>query len=147
MAATSICVFNHKHVRCICINANHGSVALFTDPLLCFNDRIHNYNHMFTSCIHIITLSVALESMTRDSPGPLAQKWDSTVQDPCTSTSIPPVRSRTHMLCTCFMDSFFWGRGGVVYVWARGDAVCSGCALQAGQSRGSIPNGVIGIFL
>jgi hypothetical protein len=71
MAATSICLFNHKHVQCICINANHGSVALFTDPLLCSNDRIHNYNHMFTSCIHIITPSVALEPMTRVAPCPL----------------------------------------------------------------------------
>ena len=30
--------------------------------------------------------------------------------------------------------------------WASGGAVCSGCALQAGQSRGSIPDGVTGIF-
>ena len=83
-----VCVCNHIHVRCICINANHGSVALFTNPLLCCNDRIHNYDHMCTSCIHIITPSVALGPMIRDGPRPFAQNWDSAIQDLCTSNSL-----------------------------------------------------------
>ena len=83
-----VCVCNHIHVRCICFNANHWAVALFTDPLLCYNDRIHKYNHMCTSCIHIITPSVALGPTIRDGPGPLAQNWDSTIQDIFRSNSL-----------------------------------------------------------
>ena len=84
----NMCVCNDIHVRSICINANQGTVALFTDPLLCYNDRIHNYNHICTSCIHIITRSVALGPMIRDGPRPLAQKWDSTIQNHCRSNSL-----------------------------------------------------------
>jgi hypothetical protein len=57
----------------------------------------------------------------------------------------PLVRSTIHMLRICFRDSVIFGRFLFTF-WARGGAVCSGCALQAGQSRGSIPDGVTGIF-
>ena len=36
--------------------------------------------------------------------------------------------------------------GGLFMFWVRGGAVCLVCALQAGQSRGSIPDGATGIF-
>ena len=81
-------MYNYIHVWCICINANHRSVALYTDPLLCYNERIHNYKHMSTSCIHIIIPSVALGPMIRDGPRPRTQNWDSTIQDLCTSNSL-----------------------------------------------------------
>ena len=49
------------------------------------------------------------------------------------------------MLCTCFRDSFIFGFFFFMF-WARGSTVCSGCALQVGQSRGSIPDRVIETF-
>jgi hypothetical protein len=125
-----VCVCNHIHVRYICFNANHWTVALFTDPLLCYNNRIHKYNHMCTSCIHIITPSVALGPTIRNGPSPLPRTETAQFKVP---SEVIPSRAQQNTYVVYILQGFpyFWR----VFVYVLGTRWCSVFKLCATSRR------------